>query len=530
LPTVCARNRKLNELKRGTHIEGYGDESDCTPNKYRYKYLTKPRKVDDLLGLSVPYAHRPCCHNELVALHNRVMSPPFSVDWVGRRRIKIATELVRVSLVGVHLVKLSRRAYVDSVKNSSKKNRYENALINLIRHGLVDSDGKVELSIKVEPIDGIVKGSADPRPIQARSPEFNIEYGRFIKPIEKYLVKHKYAAAFGLKQNGRNFAKGLNNVQRANLIRQKFVRFREPVVVGVDASRFDQSVDKPWLESTHDTYQSLFCEDDELITLEQCQLSNRGRTRKGYRFRSKAGRASGDQDTGLGNSDITSKSIGEYLRRRQIDGDWLCDGDDALVFLEKDELVKMQYFAHDMQHMGFKMTIEQPVYDMEDIEFCQCKPVEVRPDKWVMVRKPRRAIQRALSSNTTMGNIKQALKVMYAVGMCEGALHAGIPIMQAFASWCRRNGQKCSDKMIRLLVERNHSYWELPKTKILEMPIHDVARESFSRAFDIAHNLQREIELIFETHNYVDWSEIDGPEPLDPGYGKIEIDSLLVYR
>jgi hypothetical protein len=84
--------------------------------------------------------------------------------------------------------------------------------------------------------------------------------------------------------------------------------------------------------------------------------------------------------------------------------------------------------------------------------------------------------------------------------------------------------------MIRLLVERNHSYWELPKTKILEMPIHDVARESFSRAFDIAHNLQREIELIFETHNYVDWSEIDGPEPLDPGYGKIEIDSLLVYR
>jgi len=533
-PTVCARKRDLKPITAPRHIQGVGDDSSCVPERHRFKCLTKPRTVDEVLGVSVPYAHKPCCHNELVALHNRVMNPKYEVTLLGELFIGRAMKCVMRGLEGICLVKLSRRAYVDSVRDPSKKRRYEKAKTNLDMYGFLDKYGAIELMIKVEPIDGVVKGSADPRPIQFRKPEFNVEYGRFIKPIEKFIVAYDFASAFGFQTYGRVIAKGLNNVQRGRLIAEKVSRFRNVVVLGVDASRFDQSVSIPWLAVCHSIYMKLFGNDPELKRLFDVQLANRGWTHNGIYYEASGGRASGDQDTGLGNSIITCLLVAMFLKQEMDLGritmaDWLCDGDDGLIFVERDEMEGLaDRFASVARNAGFDMKIEDPVYELSDVEFCQCHPIEVVPGKFVMVRNPRRAIQRALMSNSSMGNLPQALQVMYAVGECELSLHSGIPIMQEFALWCKRNGKRCSHKVLNAVRMKNHSYWELPASTGTRQ-VSDAARESMARAFGITPNDQIELERLFATHVYESWEVREGVVDEDKGHGPIIVEPYQVY-
>lgn len=503
---------------------------DCAGHKRHVMALPKPKEAALVLELSVPYFHRPCEHNEYVSLCNRVLSPPFKPSKWGREWIQLATLYLCRWAESNQVACLSRQTFLASVKIPGKKKVYERAVAELEKGGFQDFMGILSAFIKVEPIDGYAKGSTDPRMIQARSAEFNVEFGRYFKPIEHLVLSLDWSEIFSWAPRGRLIAKGLNNVQRGRLIAHKFRRFRKPVVIGIDASRFDQSVSRQFLKMCHAFYLALHNGDPYLAKLLLHQLVNRGKTKSGIKYQADGGRASGDMDTGGGNSIITVVMVCLYFVDLEIDWDMLCDGDDGLIFLEEEDLPKMEFFVTFCEELGFKMELEAPVRRLEDIEFCQCHPVEVVPNKYVMVRKPARAISRAAMSNCSMATRIEALQTLWAVGSCELALGTGIPVMQEFALWALRNGRKASARRLAQVQYRlSYRYWDLPKSNT-PLPVSAVARASFAEAFGISPGEQLILERAFRNHNF-DLADIRyANEPHDAGAGPVYVGDSLVYN
>lgn len=527
IPTVCASKRELKERTRG-HINPLDVHPGCTAQTKFVWCMPRPKILQHLWSLGVPYAHKSCPCNELVSLTNRVMAPTEAVTSRGRyllRHFHYAADAIGKAVSGA---KLSRRSFLEAVKIPGKRKIYEKAVQELERWGWDYGDGKLSSFVKVE---SVAEESKDPRMIQARSPAYNVELGCYLKPVEHRILALDFSRVFGFGPNGRLIAKGLNNVQRGGLIRTKFDRFTHCAVVGIDASRFDMHVSLDMLKHwEHRIYTAAYRNDEYLRRLLRWQQINAGRTRGGIRYAAKGGRASGDQNTGLGNSLITIfLAFSFFADRPEMKWDFLCDGDDALIFCEEDQLGWQEDFRVHCASLGFKMAIEESVTNIDQIDFCQSRPIEVTHGKWVMVRNPVRAIYRSALSNTSMATIPEALQTLWAIGSCELALHAGIPIMQEFALYCLRNGIKPTEKKLDLMKYRlTYKYWDLPKNNS-PRPITTFARSSFAAAFGISIGEQLLLEKAFSQTNFKLHGYTTIPEPVDLGAGEVNVSSDSVY-
>lgn len=458
-----------------------------------------------------------------------MLSPPYFPNVVGRTKIAVAANMLTAFARQNQLACLTWRTFVDSVTIPGKKRIYERALGNLLDGGYQKWMSRLSSFIKVEAVCGTTKGSADPRMIQARSPEFNIVFGCYYKPIEHLLLTLDWSRVFPWAPKGRLIAKGLNNVQRGRLLRAKWETFKNPICFDFDASRFDQSVSVEFLEMCHEFYVALHNGDKFLAKILREQIKNAGVTANGWRYFGDGGRASGDQDTGGGNSLITVVMAIQFFRFLSIRFDFICDGDDGLLFIEAEDIAVMSEFVQHCMDMGFKMELGKPVSVFEHIDFCQCRPVELMPGKWVMVRKPARAISRLAMSHTSMSTIIEALYTLWAVGSCELALGSGVPIMQSVALWAIRNGKKPSARFMALTQYRaTYRYWDLPKSHG-PRPISPCARESFSEAFGVSVGEQLILERAFDSHVV----DLQGRKVLlevyDTGAGPVISDDYSVY-
>lgn len=80
---------------------------------------------------------------------------------------------------------------------------------------------------------------------------------------------------------------------------------------------------------------------------------------------------------------------------------------------------------------GFRLEVEQPVYELEHLEFCQMNPV-YDGVHWRMVRKIQKALQKDTMSLIPFNSQKLLRKWLYSVGECGLSLCSGIPVMQSF--------------------------------------------------------------------------------------------------
>jgi len=155
--------------------------------------------------------------------------------------------------------------------------------------------------------------------------------------------------------------------------------------------------------------------------------------------------------------------------------------------------------------LGFTMKVEKPVYVFEEIEFCQSHPVMVGgvPN---MVRN----LTKAISGDTCSTKIRDkrtAQLHLGAVGVCGGVQTAGVPVLQAYYSALRRNGDVArAENMIRRDVEfgnygfARNALLEDPWLNVLELPITPDTRVSFWRAFGVTPDQQVILERGFKNH------------------------------
>jgi hypothetical protein len=396
-----------------------------------------------------------------------------------------------------------------------KRTIYQNAVDSLLVRSVERRDSYLKAFVKAEKINFTAKGDPAPRVIQPRDPRYNAEVGVYLKPLEPKIYQ-AVARLFGEI----TIFKGLNAQSSGHHLYRKWCRYREPVAIGLDASRFDQHVSPEALRWEHSFYLRCFKGKAKLAKLLEWQIANRG---YGYcsdgklKYSVTGCRMSGDMNTALGNCLIMCALVHSYCKSRGVDRFSLANnGDDCVVIMEKSDLACFQeglitWFLE----MGFNMKVETPVFIFEQIEFCQCKPIHVDntsngPD-YIMCRSAPVALAKDCMSIIPLDSRKGYEKQMSAIGDCGLALTGGIPIFQSFYCGMLRAGRGRFGKVNQ--TQRDNVGKEIMRIGMNRnvQAIQPYTRFSFWLAFGITPEQQFALEEYYDLHTPY-WRD---PVPLD---------------
>lgn len=323
-----------------------------------------------------------------------------------------------------------------------RRSVYEAAVLSLCSQAVSRRDAMMKSFIKAEKVLRALFSDPAPRIIQPRDPRYNVEVGVFLKHLEK-IVYAAIAGVFGEV----TVLKGYNAGETGRIIANKWAAYRKPVGVGLDASRFDQHVSAEALRLEHSIYLACFkgSDRDALNRLLQWQVSNQGRVRTpdGYiKYRTDGCRMSGDMNTAMGNCLLMCAMVYAYLMERGVKASLCNNGDDCLLICEQvdyDRMIGGGALQRWFLEMGFTMKVEDPVYELEQCEFCQTKPVEV-DGTYVMVRDVRKALAKDTTSVLPLTQGRMAYGYCTAISECGLALTSGVPVFQEFYQMLGRFG------------------------------------------------------------------------------------------
>ncbi len=338
-----------------------------------------------------------------------------------KRRLSLSTRISPEEFVGLY--------------KGRKRTIYNNALDEYYECGVLDKHARSVAFVKCEKVNP----TKAPRCIQPRHPVYNIALGRYLKHVE-----HKVYKAIDGVFGSPTIMKGYNVVEVGGFMEEKWNRFAEPVAVGLDATKFDMHVSASMLKWEHQIYLDMYANDRELRDLLRHQINNVGSGHcddGSLSYKVQGRRFSGDMNTAMGNCLIMCAMVYSYALERGVVIELANNGDDCVVFMEKAHLKK---FMRDLDKwflkLGFRMTVEPPVWHLAEIEFCQMHPIRVG-GKVVMVRNIEVAREKDSISIIPLSNEKLCRKWMYCVGECGLSLCGGVPIMQEMYSYFLRSGE-----------------------------------------------------------------------------------------
>lgn len=367
------------------------------------------------------------------------MAPPRPAP--GHFANELASSLAQLRRFLPSTAPMTHQQFVDQVRGRKKK-MYEQALERIHTEGLnLQRDAQVKVFVKCEKTDRTSKADPVPRVISPRDPKYNITVGRYLRKVEDRIFK-----ALGKLFGHTTVMKGMDTSCVARQLREKWDMFNNPVAVGLDASRFDQHVSKEALETEHGVYLDCFPlkrHKDKLKRILSHQLVNRcfGTVADGtISYTVEGTRMSGDMNTSLGNCVLMCLMIHRYAATRGVRCQLANNGDDCVVFMERDQLEQFSQGLDDwFLAMGFNMVVEKPAFEFEHIEFCQTRPV-FDGVAYTMSRNPFTAIAKDSVCLKGLEFAKLLPVWMQAVGKGGVALAGGLPIFQSFYSSLVRSG------------------------------------------------------------------------------------------
>jgi hypothetical protein len=505
----------------------------CQRATHYYRLPRKERHFQRYLGVSMIdiRVHNNSARNLERGLAERVFNvpvagggfspPPVPAPNVFNRLRRFRRALADPAALGDwHGIPLTREEFVASCPPAKRK-VYEHARLSLGRAPLCRQDSYMKTFVKAEKINFSSKPDPAPRVIQPRDPRYNLEVGRYLRPLE-----HKLYSRINELWGHTTVFKNLNGMQSALSLREKWDRFSHPVAIGIDANRFDQHVSAQALKFEHSVYQAFYpLEREHLGQLLSWQLVNHGRTRSSdnvvFAYDKVGSRMSGDMNTSLGNCLLMCTILLEYKRQIGVEFMLANNGDDCqLIFDAKDVDAVRQPLEKFFMDFGFSMKIEEPVYEFEHIVFCQTQPV-YNGQSWVMVRQ----FPLSLAKDTAICRdltFRDASIWRWCLGSGGIALYGDMPILGVFYRRMKLSGR----------YGRSHEWNDSGFARMVEgckargPTVDDQARFSFYLAFGVLPQDQIKIEdalrLWSPQDAYVDIVEYDhvgvfGMHPLDMG-------------
>jgi hypothetical protein len=383
----------------------------------------------------------------------------------------------------------------------AKLKRYTEAAQALQHHGLHKKHAYLSSFVKAEFINIDTKPDPCSRIIQPRSAVFNLCVGRFVIPMEKRMYR-AIDKVFGSK----TVAKGLTAQEVAGVMRRHWDGLADPVAVCIDASRFDQHVSVEALQFEHSTYVSALAvpsERKKLAHLLGMQIANKGFVNlpeATIKYKVEGCRMSGDMNTSLGNCYLMCGMVWHMFDLLGLHPRAVNNGDDCVLFVERHDLARLQQTIPEVgREFGFKLIVEPPVFEFEQIEFCQSRPV-LLADGWIMVRNPwvAPAKDTCMKHPPNGGGVEKAYRRWCAsVADCGIALTGGVPVFQSMYLALRRNGAK-GKLSTGCDFERTGLAWQAAGMTRSAQPVLPEVRFSMWMAWGMLPDLQVMLERCWE--------------------------------
>lgn len=455
-----------------------------------------------------------CATNVITALRERVFF--HIVQGVASAPHVPDREVVRNTLLGF-FSKVRREAFVSipvpvldypACYTGSRRALYERAAAKVEERGWSKGWSVLKTFIKHEKIESVPGKRLVPRVIQPRAPEFNVVVGRYLRHLE-HPIYHIIDRLCG----GPTVMKGYNAFEVGSHMAAAWGEFDRPVAIGLDASRFDQHVSRPILEWEHSVYAMFYRGEDrkELARALRCQLVNTGfaATPDGtFKYQREGCRASGDMNTALGNCLVMCAMVYAYMHSIHV-AKWrlLNNGDDCVVIVEAGNLPKFESLPTFFDRLGFVMTVEEPVSELEQVEFCQTHPV-FDGEQWRMVRNVRTAISKDSTMLQGFKDEEEYARYRYVVAQGGLSLCCGIPMMQQYYTTFGRGSHAGVLRDQRIL---DSGFMRLTRgLEAKQLPISTEARVSFWRAFGFTPSEQLEWEERFATAPPMATTSVEG--------------------
>jgi len=457
----------------------------------------------DMPGVYRPTFHFDCSHNQLRAVVGRVIGVVPKPSRLGIEAMYASANRFKWTLPFIppqDILAMPARY------GGAKRKRYEEAVTKFLAGGVNKRHAYCTMFVKAERFDGHAKTNPDPRAIQFRSGVYCVALAQFLQPIEHYIYNTSYFCA-GVPAS-RNIAKGLNSVERAELLAAKLRNFTSPVILSLDASRFDKHVSVHHLAVEHTVYSH--CNPDRFFSwLLSLQMQNKVFCSSGIKYKAKGRRMSGDMNTALGNCLDMLIMVSAYIFHIQmVKYDTLDDGDDCLLVIEETSLERVLTTVSEFfLEMGMQLKVEKVAFSLHSVVFCQSSVVEFSEARFKFVRDYRAVISKSLSGIRHWQDPNYRTKVLQAIGMCELVLNLGVPVLQAFAACVLRNVGRPKDYSLasdglKSRVGRELRLFGRPISAFKPVPIKRCARESFALAFDCSTSEQLVYESFFSSWTF----------------------------
>lgn len=443
----------------------------------------------------VPYVHNNTVGNVLHSVRERVLGRTVGGTWVPTVKpeegafqapslLLFRRKVMRY--VPRHSLPITTDQFCAQYRGQ-KQRRYVTAAMSLHRQPLRRADSYPGVFIKPEKWFQEKPG----RLISARSPRYNISIGVYTQPIE-----HELYRAVDEVYGSPTIMKGYTPVRRAAVIAGHWASFEQPVAVGQDYSKYDQHMSQPALSYEHGFYLGVY-DSPELARMLAWQLNAKcfatcvdGKVR----YEVWGGRMSGDMNTALGNCLVTAALLWAYCYEMCIKCRAVIDGDDSVTFLEKRDLARYQEGIEAwMLAKGFLLVSEAPVFELDQVEFCQCKYTELRPP--TMVRNPFKAITQ---DHTWIVRADQTHEdVLAATGLGGLSLYGNCPVLGAYYRCLSRASPMGSATLARLIDDS--SWLRATTTEGVYVEPDEEARYAFWKTWGMEPGEQREFEVLFKS-------------------------------
>lgn len=509
------------------------------------------------------------CPHALMLIHNRTMNDrpkmTANVFWM---IIRLIDSMVREGLFD-YITIISENPLETYVEGNKGRLRAVNKrALQLLFSQKIQPFPKREATARskfISPEDAssgwhLVRKLPDPRVILAMCRRGNLEWARIIPPVEKqfyYLGGGGKPSSTPLAHRGNKrvspFCKGLCSKAMATLLYDTWQAIKTAtgsvIAAMVDQSRADAHqrdihLAKFYLYSKMLDHKAR----TKLVSMLKGYMRPKFTGFGGFKMTMDKGQLmSGVMDTALANN--VNSWLMFSLFRKCITDPTLNDEfyaqtgmrlplvdmheHDFTVFYNGDDCVPMcsipvwevvsPFITPFFEMMGCIMKIDGVAKQFEHIDFCQTRPIEFGRGwsfgEGKMVRNVSKVIKTTLVNprHTRLTDHDWGLR-LWVVGMCEGILNLGVPILFAFAECLCRNGiepRKMNETLLELhkqgyayraLIElaskeaqQLYGFKRSNMRRVTPAPITSIARLSFAEAFGISPEEQVRIETYLES-------------------------------
>jgi len=401
-----------------------------------------------------------------------------------------------------------------------KRREYERAADSLRRIPLKPNDAEIKLFLKFEKDVRTDKPGRIPRCILPPDTRFLVECGRYVSPVE-----HRVYQAINKVWGARVVSKGENYVGVAQMFREAWEKYANPVSLDVDVSKMDQSFAEELMDLFLDMVADCSTDAEALRTWLKWTLRTkvRGRCDEAlFWYNIQGTLASGMPFTSLAGVSVVTAIVFLFKEHYGVDLSIVDAGDDMTIIFDRKDVPTVEgKIAEWYARFGLTLEVGALNSHFEGIEFCQSHPCMVE-GRWQMVRNPISAAHKDSASIRPLQNALQAAAWLEACGLGGLASQGGAPVSTSRykmmlrsaelikTEFLRTNRQKIRyQQQVRRSFETGGSYEWYGHGMSNTGHITDAARSSFERAFGIPPHVQRQLEAKYDSQT-VCWEQLKG--------------------